>query len=71
MTTNLACWSLGPAHYSESSDETLNCLACSVQVRDDQYCVECGGSLCATCTVPIYKQPHCFSCSVDAKRRGR
>jgi hypothetical protein len=68
--TNLACWTLGPAYHHSASTEQPNCLSCSAQVTEEQFCDGCGRGVCTTHTHRIDHIAYCSYCADDA-RKGR
>ena len=67
--TNLALWTLGPAHYRSNQDD-LACVSCTASVTEDQFCEGCGQALCISCRTTIQGEPHCPACAADL-RKGR
>ena len=67
--TNLALWTLGPAHFQGNQDD-LACVSCTAPVTEDQFCEGCGQALCAKCRILVQHEPHCAKCAADV-RKGR
>jgi hypothetical protein len=68
MTTNLACWTLGPAYYQTHAEENPECFVCGEQVPEDRFCDGCGSSICSSHSHHIHHVAHCQWCFDDAKQ---
>jgi hypothetical protein len=71
MTTNLACWTLGPAYYQNLEETNPECFVCSEPISGEAFCQGCGSGICAEHTTEIHHVAHCSWCASDAKRGGR